>query len=65
MFAVISERKYKPSKTFARALKELSRVFKQNRKFRRLTRGHISKNIPQSSKIHDYTRRAHVLRDVM
>ena len=51
--------------TFARAqssgvpLKELSRV-----KLRRLTREHISKNIPKSSKIPDYTRRAHVLRDV-
>ena len=38
-------------------LKELSRV-------RRLTPEHISKNIPKSSKIHDYTRRTHVLRDV-
>ena len=33
-------------------------------KLSRLTREHISKNIPKSSKIHDYTRRAHVLRDV-
>ena len=59
------DRKSKSSKTFARAqssgvpLKELSRV-----KLRRLTREHISKNIPKSSKIHDYTRRARVLRDV-
>ena len=53
------------SKTFARAqssgvpFKELSRV-----KLRRLTREHISKNISKSSKIHNYTRRAHILRDV-
>ena len=40
-------------------MKELSRV-----ELRRLTREHISKNIPKSSKIHDYTRRAHVLRDL-
>ena len=51
--------------TFARAqlsgvpLKVLSRV-----KLRPLTREHIPKNIPQSSKIPDYTHRAHVLRDV-
>ena len=50
------------SKTFARAqssvvpLKELSRVI--------LTREPISKNIPKSSKIHNYTRREHVLRDL-
>ena len=48
------ERKSKSSKTFTRAqssagvlLKELSRV-----KLRGLTREHISKNIPKSSKIH-------------
>ena len=40
-------------------LKELSLV-----KLRRLTREHLSKNVPKSSKIHNYTRRAHVLRDV-
>ena len=56
----IMRQKSKSSKTFARAqssgvpLKELSRV-----KLRRLTREHISKNIPKSSEIHDYTRRAH------
>ena len=61
VFAVI----YKPWKTFARALKELSRGFKQSRKSRRLSQGHISKNMPKSSKIYDYTRRAHVLRGVM
>ena len=54
-----------PSKMFTKAQssgvpwKELLRV-----KLGRLTREHISKNIPKSSKIHDYTRRAHVLRDV-
>ena len=46
--------------TFTRALKEISRVFKKRRKLRRLTGENISKNIPKSSKIHDY-----VLRDVM
>ena len=40
-------------------LKELSHV-----KFQQLTREHISKNIPKSSKIHNYTCQAHVLRDV-
>ena len=61
-----SVREKSSSKTFARAqsngvpLKERSRV-----KLRRLTRVHISKNIPKSSKILNYTRRAHVLRDVM
>ena len=40
-------------------MKELSRV-----KLRRLTGEHISKNIAKSSKIRDYTHRAHVLRDV-
>ena len=54
-----------PSKTFAKVpssgmpLKELSRV-----RLRQLTREPISKNIANSSKIPDYTRRAHVLRDV-
>ena len=38
-------------------------MFKKNRKLRRLTREHISKNIAKPSKIHDYTQ-AHVLRDV-
>ena len=45
--------------TYQGPLKELSRV-----KLRRLTGEHISKNIPKSSKIPDYTRPAHVLRDV-
>ena len=58
-------RKTKPSKTFARVLKELSHVFKQSRKLRQLTQEHIPKNILKSSKIHYYTRRAHVLCDVM
>ena len=40
-------------------LKELLRV-----KLRQLTREHISKNILKSSKIHNYNRRTHVLRDV-
>ena len=40
-------------------LRELSRV-----KLRRVTREHISKNIPKFSKIHDYVRRARVFRDV-
>ena len=61
LFAVITL----PSKTFATALKELSRMSKQSRELRRLDREHISKNIPKSSKIHDYTCRAHVLRDFM
>ena len=66
LFAARSfDRKSKFSKTFARAqlsgvpLKIHSRV-----KLKRLTREHISKNISKSSKISDYTRRAHVLRDV-
>ena len=54
-----------PSKTFARALKKLSRVFKQSRKLRRLTRVHISKNIPVFQNSWFSTRRAHVLRDVL
>ena len=56
----LGERKSEPSMTFTRALKEISRVFKKRRKLRRLTGENISKNIPKSSKIHDY-----VLRDVM
>ena len=57
--------KSKSSEAFARAqssgvpLKELSRV-----KLRQLTREHISNNILKSSKMHDYTRRAHVLHNV-
>ena len=37
-------------------LKELSHVFKKNRKLRRLSWERISKNIPKLSKIHCYTR---------
>ena len=52
----------------ARNFRVCLNVFKKNRKLRRLTREHISKNIPsyktyKSSKIQDYTR-AHALHDV-
>ena len=45
------------------SLRRRSRELCKN--LRRLTREDILKNIPKSSQIHDYTRRAHVLRDVM
>ena len=62
---LVRERKCKSSETFARAqsrvpLKVFSRV-----KLRRLSGEHISKNIPKSSEIHNYTRRGHVLRDAV
>ena len=41
-------------------LNELSRVLNKDRKSRRLLREYISKNVPKSSKVHDYTR-AYVL----
>ena len=56
VFAVIRREKM----TFARDLKEFSRVIKQSRNLSRLTREHSLKNIPKSSKINAY-----VLRYVM
>ena len=59
------DRKSKSLKTFARTqlsgvpFNELSCV-----KLELLIEEHISKNIPKSSKIHDYTCRAHALHDV-
>ena len=47
LFAVIRQEKYQPSKMLARALKELSCVFKQSRKLMGLKREHIS-NISRS-----------------